>query len=506
MNEAMRQPPCWDPGLTGVLPHPGSDEDFWALARAFVTGLAPDTEVPDTAGRGGANRPRVWLLTHRLGGEETGALGGLVLSGLMARRGHRVLLVDADEAEMILTRRSRRLFKSGWVDMMRYGSSLDAAAVTVDWEGMRGYFLGLGSYCPPEITAAEVAAWLPQLAGDVDDVVVVVGAAAAGPWQVSGARVLFTWDRRRDPSSVLDRALADLATRDAPCDLVMACGPAPEPQKVPVAGPETPGKEPAAAEPAPDPSSPAGGESVPGATVPVRKHSSGIFRALALTGLVLVVIVAVAIWKATDLGRLAAPGLDESPLPQTSGGLPVSQPVTGTDTALADTAFTIEPLGGVPADSSQTLGQSETFDQPDAAPDSLSDTNPDSLTTGSTAVPAEAAVSVPEPEDGDAMDPAERWRRFAPAFGKTVGQDGWCLHVSSLHDSTAALREIRMIEARNVWAVGAPVVRRDSTRWFRIYVGSFPSRAAADSALPALKWKLKTDWAAPAVLPASAWD
>lgn len=487
MNEAMRQPPCWDPGLTGVLPHPSSEDDFWALARAFVTGLAPDTEVPDVGDREGADHPRVWLLTHRTGGEETGALAGLVVSGLMARRGRRVLLVDADEAEMTLTRRSRRLFKSGWVDMMRYGSSLDAAAVTVDWEGGKGYFLGMGSYCPPETTAQEVTAWLPQLAGDLDDVVVVVGAAAAAPWNGSGARVMFTWDRRRDTSAVLDRALADLATRDVPCDQVMACGPVPEPVKVPLAVSEVLGEEPAADEPVPDPAPPAGGGAVPVPPVPARKHSSGIFRALALTGLVLVVIVAAAIWKATDLGRLAEPGIDESPAPQTVGETPVSTPVVETDTALA-----FDSPGGIPADSSGTLGQS------DAAPDSLP--------AATAAVMSDSTVSVPEPEEAVPADPAELWRKVEPAFGKTVGQDGWCLHVYSLHDSTSALREIRMIEARNVWAVGAPVVRRDSTRWFRIYVGSFPSRAAADSALPALKWKLKTDWAVPAVLPASAWD
>ena len=53
-------------------------------------------------------------------------------------------------------------------------------------------------------------------------------------------------------------------------------------------------------------------------------------------------------------------------------------------------------------------------------------------------------------------------------------------------------------------AVRIVEIREKGGRWWRVYVGSFPTRSAANAALPALLDRLKASWAEPARIQDSA--
>ncbi len=506
MTGVPGQPIIRATGLPAKLPAAAAGRDFWPAVRALVGQLTCDAPEPDPGPGAEAGAPYLWLLLHRPGGEEAGAVAGLWLAGCLAGQGRRTLLLDADEAEQVLTTRGGRLFKAGWLDMARYGTSLAAAAAQVEWEGREGLFLGLGSYCPPEITPQEVQGLLRQLAGKVDDVVVVCGMGqAAQPWYAAEADPWYCWDQATDGKDIPAAVLADLEARGQSCRGVLACGEEPEPVTVPrqeaIAAPAA-DEVPAAVTSADagDPGSSGPGKGLPPASV-ADAHSSGIFRVVALTGLVTVALLAVFIWKFTDFGR-PEPGPLGPVTTAGRGSLPVAPDSAGQVAALVDSLLATGP-------DASASGSQDSPDVAMAAPGAAAavDSAPGS---GAGPVGSDSAQGsaggTPVKEPTTPGDPAAVWADVEPAFSRTVGSDGWCLHVYSLRDSTAALREIRMIEAKGIWAVGAPVVLRDSGRWYRVYVGSFPSRRAALDAEPALKWKLRTDWARPAKLPDSAWD
>ncbi|MBK6899205.1 MAG: SPOR domain-containing protein [bacterium] len=77
-----------------------------------------------------------------------------------------------------------------------------------------------------------------------------------------------------------------------------------------------------------------------------------------------------------------------------------------------------------------------------------------------------------------------------------MGAAGWCLHVYSFDDSLLALEEVAVMAGKGV--VGRIHAEDSGTRHlFRIYAGSFPSRAAAHAAQTDLFARLRTDWAQP---------
>lgn len=129
--------------------------------------------------------------------------------------------------------------------------------------------------------------------------------------------------------------------------------------------------------------------------------------------------------------------------------------------------------------------------QPDSlavavAEDSTAAAEADSLAaTGSEeAVPAPAAAAAAPPAPGG--DP----------FAGPVGAVGWCLHVYSFDDSLLALEEVAVMAGKGV--VGRIHAEDSGTRHlFRIYAGSFPTRAAAHAAQTDLFARLRTDWAQP---------
>ena len=80
-----------------------------------------------------------------------------------------------------------------------------------------------------------------------------------------------------------------------------------------------------------------------------------------------------------------------------------------------------------------------------------------------------------------------------------AGQAGWALHVYSLADSASAAAQVAELERSGLrTAVRIVEIREKGGRWWRVYVGSFPTRSAANAALPALLDRLKATWAEPA--------
>jgi hypothetical protein len=115
------------------------------------------------------------------------------------------------------------------------------------------------------------------------------------------------------------------------------------------------------------------------------------------------------------------------------------------------------------------------------------------------AAPAGAPVTTP-PAVSQAASSASVPALFdKAAYEVPVGQAGWALHVYSVPDSAGAVKECAGLERSGFRAAVRIVeIREKGGRWWRIYVGSFPSRKAALAAMPALRDKLKTDWAEPA--------
>lgn len=115
------------------------------------------------------------------------------------------------------------------------------------------------------------------------------------------------------------------------------------------------------------------------------------------------------------------------------------------------------------------------------------------------AAPAGAPVTTP-PAASQAASAASVPALFdKAAYEVPVGQAGWALHVYSVPDSAGAVKECAGLERAGFRAAVRIVeIKEKGGRWWRIYVGSFPSRKAALAAMPALRDKLKTDWAEPA--------
>jgi cell division septation protein DedD len=79
-----------------------------------------------------------------------------------------------------------------------------------------------------------------------------------------------------------------------------------------------------------------------------------------------------------------------------------------------------------------------------------------------------------------------------------VGAAGWALWLYSQPNQAAADNDVAGLARQGFQATARAIDLPEKGRWYRIYVGSFPSKEAAQQAAPALLAHLKHDWAAPA--------
>jgi hypothetical protein len=478
---------------------------FWEEVRAF-TDPSPLAFLVQTA-LAGPGVPRVWVFLDEPEETTTRAAAALAAARALIARRLNVIVVDADDRHPDLTRWSGRHEHEGWIDFVRYGASLAACAVPLPWEGASGRLLGVGSFTPVEVTGAEVS-WLLSLLGGQADVVLVtapLGPAGAAWTEIASLRLLC-WDRGGREPAQTRQMLTELAVAGVPADAVIAFGapglallPAPSPEAiaaqhslerfaaavaaaaggndaaapvatvVPAAGDDAPPGDGAAAAVA----RAVGGGSAPSVTgapasIPALKGGGPPFRPprgrwLAVAGLV--AIVAAAGWLATRAPRARVPLSSLAP------------PVAGEDISAPAEA------GGAP----DTLRMAAAVESLARAPVAVDSTV---KAIAGTPIPAPEApvdtVGRPAPSPADSFDPAP--------FRLPVGRDGWVLHVYSQPDSLLAQRQVASLARAGYTSDWRSVELPGKGRWYRIYMGSFPSRAAAEAALPTLLRRLGETW------------
>jgi septal ring-binding cell division protein DamX len=82
-------------------------------------------------------------------------------------------------------------------------------------------------------------------------------------------------------------------------------------------------------------------------------------------------------------------------------------------------------------------------------------------------------------------------------FRRPVGEDGWTLWLASAPEPEVAEREVARFERRGLVAAYRAVDLGEKGTWYRIYTGSFPTRAAAREAVAGLRAELKHEWVVP---------
>lgn len=504
-EDAGGWPPLHETGISPAELDFHSGGFFWEEVRAF-TDPSPLAFLVQTA-LAGPGVPRVWVFLDEPEETTTRAAAALAAARALIARRLNVIVVDADDRHPDLTRWSGRHEREGWIDFVRYGASLAACAVPLPWEGASGRLLGVGSFTPVEVTGAEVS-WLLSLLGGQADVVLVtapLGPAGAAWTEVASLRLLC-WDRGGREPAQTRQMLTELAAAGVSADAVIAFGapglallPPPSPEAIaaqhslehfaaavaaaavgndaaasvatglPAAGDDAPPGDGAAAAAG----RAAGAASVPPKTVasPSKAAANGggpPFRPLrgrwlAVAGLL--AVVATAGWLATRPPRARVPLSSLAP------------PVAGEDiSAPAD-------AGGAP-DTLRAAAAVESLARAPVVADSTA------LAVVGTPVPAPAApadtVGRQAPPPADNFDPAP--------FRLPVGRDGWALHVYSQPDSLLAQRQIASLARAGYTSDWRSVELPGRGRWYRINMGSFPSRAAAEAALPALLRRLGETW------------
>lgn len=535
-------------------------EGVWDEVARYSRESLFETQVDATMS--GRSAPRVWAVMESPGSGPGAAAAGLAIARVLADRGQAVVLVDGDEQEPRVTRWLGRIETEGWIDMVRFGASLHAASDPVPSDNRRGSVLGVGSFAPTGVTPDEVADLLARLRRQADDLVLVLPAKLRSqPWFEASNIKLLCWDLLSRSAADTEKIIEELDRMGARPDAVLGYGveefaaiqgklreddqedglaplppedvedlvhdrdpeiglesptvpeTEPETEAVPetetetVPAPETRGEqvlEPAtevviAAEP------PVG----PAAAAKPRRRSSGIFVFAAVVAVVCLVMLGVFLAGqrgGSDTGdeqTVASARMDA----RSDGAVP-REPAPGTVEPAGDQLRTDElPAGGQTPDEPAVDEQPAAGDRTDidpAVPPTVDAGEGDRTgDAGAPAVQAPAAPAEPEPEP----EPAAREPGPADAgpveldltvFQLPVGQDGWALWLYSFPEPELAEAEVRQLEGLGIRAESRAVDIEGKGRWYRVYVGSFASRAAAKEAVAGLKAKLKHDWVVPA--------
>lgn len=505
-----------------------SGTSFWKAVEKLTPGDRLAGQLDHLLG--GASSPRVWLLLHEPGQPQLSAVAALMLARALNARGQNVLVLDADEAGAALTIWSEREETEGWIDVARFGASVLAAGIDLPFRGARGLLLGVGSFVPTDVTADEIVSLLGRLRHQADDILVVAAVGpAALPWARRADRRLFCWDRSARGEAQLGPVFGPFAAEGVPLTGLVAYGeaaaampaaapPSPEPPladpirvrptvaepaaaTVTAGGPEPVRVAPVSQPASPPVSQPASPIAAPRTSPPVtlppmpvealrpevdlgaeleppRGTPRMFWAAAAVFGLALVAIS----WYWTTHVRVPPGGYFE-PVVTREEPQPTAR----------DTVTSPGTVGGNMPDSLAAAGSAEPARRVAEAGGlaSIGDTLPASRTP---AAPVEPKASAPDSPAAGRPAPFDRAPYSVPA-----GQAGWALHVYSLADSASAAAQVAELERNGLrTAVRIVEIREKGGRWWRVYVGSFPTRSAANAALPALLDRLQATWAEPA--------
>ncbi len=430
----------------------------------------------------GRSSPRVWLFLHEPGESRLSIAAALGFARELAHRDQAVLLLDGDDEVADLTDWAGRRNVDGWIDLVRYGSSVLTCGIPMPFEGRRGYLLGVGSFAPVEVTESEVKDLLGRLKRQADDLLVVAPADAVGRlWAMEADVRLLCWDRAQRSTAQVEGLLGDFSEAGVPLTGLIGFGIPQETReelvdKVDAQLVEEPAKPAAAI--LNDLDEPVGEFILEADEFAHRKGNSGVFWIIAVVSLILIGMASVYYVKFLRVpsdGFFPVPAQDES-MTQVVDGF-VDQPLQDEPQAL-DQPF---DASGLQVDFANE--DSIIQDEMAARVDTIADVLVPALE-----VPAEVEVVKDAILDGIfIMDPY-----LVPVTGS-----GWTLHVYSFPDSLLAEQERRILAAKGFQSAVKAVQFKKMGRWFRVYLGNFETKEQANAARIQLMDKLGEEWANP---------
>jgi len=527
-----------------------SGEAFWAeIDRVTAAGGFGDSL--DGAMQGKA-APRVWLFLHEPGHGKLSTTAALGFARHLVGRGQSVLVLDGDDEDSDLTRWSGREDEEGWLDVVRYGVSLQTAGIPLPFGGRPSYLLGVGSFTPTDATDAEIERVLSRLKRQADDLLVVAPVSSMGyKWaQVADLRLLC-WDRSQKSEEAIDGIAEDFAGTDCPLTCLVGFGFPDNNLSVAMDGhkdlmfekTETNSSDPdvdtvendeskgfdeefekisteltsqvenqeteevlapeseIATEPEvnEDPvwvgkigtetESPAASITKSGDFIEYEasEPSSGSSKVFWFIGAVSVFVIAISTVFFFQYIRV-----------QPDGNF---APVT----SVASSSGSITPIPDVEVDAA-AIANDENVISEDADPGPASITKDEAKPEEIVAedekviekpeVVVAAASSETDPEVETSTSPVVRREGFQmDPYLVPVGQEGYALHIYSFSDSVDALAQMRELELKGFQTAWRAVEIPEKGRYFRVFLGSFASKASARAAQDDLLNKLRQDWA-----------
>ncbi|MCP4290370.1 MAG: SPOR domain-containing protein [bacterium] len=525
------------------------DGTFWETAAQLISEGQLSQHV-DTA-MSGKSSPRVWLFLHEPGEAQLSAIAALSVAQELASRDQAVLLLDGDDEQADLSHWAGRKDADGWIDLIRYGSSVLNCGDPIPFEGRRGYLLGVGSFTPADATGPEISDLLKRLKRQADDILITAPANAVGRlWSVEANIRLLCWDRSARSNGLIENLLENFNSADIPVTGLVGFG-LPQEKSEPEA---------VVSEEAPENSirdkkldevlNEAGSDATPGSAKTIldeldeemdqhdqefdaeeeefarRKGNSGIFWIAAVVSVVMISVAATYYFKyvkvpadghfpvvaentSNHLSQGSAP-ISEAGMAQFDSGFVDSENIEETNSEL------VEVAGGLDKESVEPSNETALVDLENDAADEKSnlqstdekgteeqiddqqDSEPQEIVPEATA----DTTAENEPEfkviDKELERPVDTKAGFGmEPYVEPVGSEGWALHVYSFPDSIRAEKEMSILASKGFNSESRAIQLKDNGRWFRIYVGSFTSRSEANAARKELMKKLGEDWANP---------
>lgn len=463
-------------------------EDFWTQVKDVIA--AGDFTAALDQALENHSVPRVWLLLHEIGQEALSAAAVLGFAQILSGREQAVLVLDCDDWACSLTQWAGRRECEGWIDMVRTGNSVLTAGHELPFAGGRkGYLVGVGSFTPTDVTAEEIEALLARLRRQADDILLVAPADDLGRMWAGHAHIrLLCWDQSAEVTQSLRQLATSFAESGTPLTGMVGLGEPRDPQVDVSFG----AKAPQSMDEAPI----LDDEEVPHAATEVKyigddspaghRKTSGVFWGAAGVFLVLITVAFIYYWQFVRTS-------------EQEGGRPEVALIAAGST-------TVES-----ADQSEEAGQFEEigqFEEVDLTGMEKPETEADVAGPDSLVVPIVEIVtaSAPTVEEKDSVVPETSVEQPAAGTAEAtafdmapylvpVGADGWAMHVYSFADSTQSRQQLDELARRGFQAEQQAVQIPEKGRYYRIFVGSFPSKSAARQAKDPLLAELREDWA-----------